>query len=247
MTLATAAAAAVAHWSMDESAGSTRVDSINTYNLTDHATVGSAAGKFNNAAVFVSASSQFLSRANGTEIATADEDVSWSLWWKSPSSLASVNQIIFARRAGNGVINYSLFYSQVHNSLIWTYGTISVVSSVSISTSTWYYVSCNHDSVNNTINIRVNGNTTDSGADTGFDPGFPISADLDVGADVFGQYLDGTVDDMVFMRSYVFTDADHDLAYASGTGVAFTSWSGGGGIIAQPYYPLLLGGLGGNL
>lgn len=216
---------------MDESAGSTRVDSVNAYNLTDHATVGSAAAMFGNGAVFASASSQYLSRANGSDLTTGDEDVSWSCWVNFGGSLPSVNQSIFARRAGNGTVNYQLYWQNNggQRRFLWTYGVNTAVSSQTISANTWYFVSCNHDSVNNTINIRVNGTTTDSTSDSGFDIFLPVSSEFDVGTDSSNQFLDGTVDDLVFMRGYVFTDADHDLAYASGTGVAFSSWGGGGG------------------
>lgn len=225
MSLADAAAAAEMAWSMDEASG-TRASSVGSHDLSDNNTVGSTTGMFDNAALFVAANSEWLERASGSDVTTGDEDVSWTCWFKSPSSLPGSNQMIFCRRAGNGVINYDLFYSQAQNKLIWTYGIVSVVSDVSISTDTWYFVSCGHDATNNLVFVRVNAGSRVTDSDSGFDVFLPITAAFRVGDDGFSQYLDGAVDDLVFMRDYVFTSGDHDDAYAGGAGVAFADWAG---------------------
>ncbi len=227
MSLAAAATAAEMAWSMDEASG-TRASSIGSHDLSDNNTVGSATGQFNNAALFVAASSEYLDRASGSDVTVGDEDASWSLWFKTPSSFPGSNQVLLTRQAGNGVNNYNLVFQSAFTRLLFSYGIAQVVSSVTLSTNTWYFISFGHDSVNNLVFLRISGHTTDTTSDSGFDAFLPITAPLRVGTDQFSQFLDGAIDDLVFMRGYVFTDADHDDAYASGTGVAFSSWAGGG-------------------
>lgn len=68
----------VSYWKLDEASG-TRADAHGTRTLTDNGAVGSVAGKINNAAVFVSASSKSLSNANSIGGATG-LPVSYNMW-----------------------------------------------------------------------------------------------------------------------------------------------------------------------
>jgi hypothetical protein len=77
----------LAHWRMNEESG-TRVDVHRAENLTDNFTVGFAAGKLGNAADFIPANTEFLSRANDADQIGGDTDYTITGWVRPDSTAA---------------------------------------------------------------------------------------------------------------------------------------------------------------
>jgi len=92
----------VHRWSFDEESG-TRVDSIDAAHLADVNAVGFAAGKQNNAASFVSASSQSLSKASG--VPNLGGVFTIALWW-NPVAGADLYTFLTAK----GTLSYGSPY-----------------------------------------------------------------------------------------------------------------------------------------
>ena len=95
----TLAAKIVSHWRLREAAGTTRLDSKSSNNLTDNNTVGVVVGVQANAANFETTSSQYLSIADASQtgLDPLTGDFAYSFWVK-PDNIAS-SRAIFGKGA----------------------------------------------------------------------------------------------------------------------------------------------------
>src|SRR5678815_5281605 len=74
----------IAFWELEEASG-TRVDAHGANDLSDNATVTSAAGKVGTAADFEVGNSEFLSIVDNPDLSVADIDFTWCAWVNSES------------------------------------------------------------------------------------------------------------------------------------------------------------------
>lgn len=238
MSLSDAAAAAVAAYTLDEASG-TRFDSVNSLDLTDFNTVGSAAGKFSDAADFESGSSEYLQRsADDADLSGGDVYLVFRLWVKLESK--SDLMCAFGKMGDSTGTNreYMLRYDNGGDRFVWfVFDSMTAVAATannfgSPSTGTLYLVHCGHNPVTNEIWISVNAGTRDTASHaTGI---FDGPSRFTVGGQQTGStpselasFWDGLIDDLVVMRDYDFTTSDATDDYNGGTGVAFASWAGG--------------------
>lgn len=201
----------VHYWNLNETTG-TRSDSLGAAPLTDNNTVGFTTGKNGNAATFVSANLESLS---DTTINPGDTDFSFSLWIRE----TSLGTYVLVARDGSGSRTFLLDVETNKPTFYNLPASNSVVSTVTLSTATWYHVYAYHDSVNNQIGISVNNETIVTTATTGA-PGSTPGIPFRVGArDTPGSelYFNGDIDELG-MWSRTLSTTERNTLYNSGTG-----------------------------
>jgi len=205
----------ISWWALNEASG-TRNDSHSTNHLTDNNTVTSSAGVQSNAANFVSANSEYLSRADNTALSVGDIGFTFCGWFYLSSKTGNPTAI------SKGSSEYAIRYATTPDRFqfsIYDGSTSNAVNANALGspgTSTWYFVCAWHDADNNTINIQVNAGTTNSTAhSTGVADGaavFTISSLIGT-----SQYWAGLIDEVAFYKR-VLTDDERSWLYNSGAG-----------------------------
>jgi len=235
MALADAVPFAVAHWSLDEASG-TRVDSVGANDLTDNNTVGTAAGKFGNAADFESGSSESLSRTDNVDLSVGDIEWMIRCWVNlesEPGEMAIVGKCVLG---DTNNIDYRLRYTGANGFDFFVtpdgvFGNRTTVSTgdIGVTTGTWYLIHCWHDPVANEIGIAVNGGAAVTQAhSTGVFDGTGVFTLGDLLG--FGQFWDGLIDDVVILKGYILDATERTEDYAGGAGVAFEDWDAVSGL-----------------
>lgn len=213
----------ISYWKMDEASG-TRVDAHGTNDLTDNNTVGSAAGKINDAGVYASANSEFLDHADNASLSTGNIDYTITCWI-FPTTLGS-DRIILAKDE-SGQREYALDFHNASTTLRYYIngGSVIVSSDPIITTNTWFFVCIWHDATADTINIQLNDETPISQS-TGGTPPDDTTADFSVGARDFSgfeQYFDGKIDEVGFWKRVLTSQERADL-YNSGAGLSYDNF-----------------------
>lgn len=240
------------YYKLDEASGSA-TDEVGANNLTENGTVGTRAGKIGTARDFSGSNSNYLSATDSAANSTGDIDWSVFLWMLADGGLSSF-PVVAAKgfQEGGADREYQVyidpssgFQAQFRNE---TDGTRTLVwGGGAISTGTWYFVAFGNSTTLNEGWVSVNAGTpavTGAGVLTAGTNNGAGTLRLGAAPNGGGGPLDGAIDEFAFFKR----DIRADLAsfYASGAGLAYPfSGGGGGGVIAQPYYALLLGGLGG--
>jgi RHS repeat-associated protein len=205
----------VAWWSMDETSG-VRKDSYYENHLTDINTVGSATGRKDKAADFVTANLEHLTVADNALLSGGDVDFTLvanvyldnntnTFVIMDKSDAASAYDYRIAHQAGTG------FRFRVSAS---TY-----VDSGAVTANAWHTVIAWHDSVNDTINIQVDHGTVNSVAfsDGTLDTANPLS----IGAFANGTMgLDGRLDEVAIYKR-VLTSNQRAWLHNNGLGRSY--------------------------
>jgi hypothetical protein len=213
----------VAYWKMDETSGN-RADSIGTITLFDSNTVTSATGKIGNGAEFVESNSEFLQ--SGSDPAAVDFNGSSSFTfnaWINTASDADPTKTILSK-TDSGQKQYHLAHivppsgmeCMISGNGLEDAGSVTNKSTVTISLSTWYFVSFVRDSANELLKLRINGVTYQTGAvDNSIING---TAPFRVGTfSITGNFFDGIIDE-VSAYNRALTDSEIDALYNSGDG-----------------------------
>ena len=202
---------------MDETSG-TRADSAGANTLTDNNTVGSAAGKIANAALFAAASTEFLSSADNTALSMGDFDFSIGLWFFATTSLDQ--RTIIAKGDGNtsNGTEYALYL--IANTLrfdVMSGSAADTIVSAALSLSTWYYALARYNAAANTLHLSINDVAVSPVSYSGgsYDSAHP----LNIGRwPVFNAwYFDGLLDEVGIWKRYL-SDAEGTLLYNGGNG-----------------------------
>ncbi len=214
----------ISWWALDEQSGA-RNDSHGTNHLTDNNTVGYTTGIKSNAAQFVSANSEYLSRADNAALSTGDINFEFGAWVYLSTKTAT--QRFISKWVGSAAsLEYLLVYDQPTDRFIFyvysgsTAGTATASTFGSPSISTWYYISAYHDATNNYVGISVDDGTVNSSSyslgvqDTG--SAFILGA-LSDGS---GGFVNGAIDE-VYMYKRVLTADERTWLYNSGAGRAY--------------------------
>ena len=157
------------YWKLEEASG-TRADSTATgATLTSNGTPGNNTGQVGNA-VDLNGTSQYLSRAHGSDVTLADTDFT-VMGWIRPTAVG--DRTVFDKYAsgggGNGfLLAIAAFYSNklsfdAYRSGVNT-GTVQSPSALSINT--WYHFCAMHDSVNNIMYLIIDDGTVQQVATT---------------------------------------------------------------------------------
>lgn len=222
----------ISWWTLDEESG-TRADSHGSNDLTDNNTVGYAAGKKSNAADFVPANSEYLSRASNNDLNTGNVDWTIAFWFYADSVTGT--QFLVSKDAGSSNRQYRIDLNSTTLRFFTFTATNSVAGTVNwgsaISTGTWYFVEAYHDAGNDLVGLRVDGGTPVSAACT--TPG--------TGSAYFGighgetSYFDGRIDEVVMWKRLLIDD-ERTWLYNSGSGRTYSDIPTG-----TVYTPLVAG------
>lgn len=218
----------ISWWPLDEASGA-RADSHGSNDLTDNNTVGQAVGKVGNAADFVAANSEYLSRADNASLSAGDVDVSWGLWVYLDDKTAARTVLAKFLVTGNHReywIQYNLDTDRFQFVVSSDGGSGTIVTLEadnlgSPSINTWYFIVAWHDAAGNTLNIQVNNGTVDSVAHTlGIYDG---TASFVLGriGDASANYHDGRLDE-VFMYKKVLSADERTWLYNDGDGRSYS-------------------------
>jgi len=163
----------VAFWALGETSGSNATDSVGSNTLTQHNTVGQAAGigGVGNSRSF-NGTNQYLSHAFNSTLEFQDADWTFVVWVYTTDNTLLQRAMSQDTNTGTDGVNLSLLGSttQYMNLRAYESGNSKDVAASSfgvLSNNTWYMVACWHDSTNLNINISVNAgtvNTTSLGA-----------------------------------------------------------------------------------
>ena len=190
--------------------------------LTNNGGATFAPGKIGDAAFFASASTQFLSRANNTDLQFGDAD--WTLgFWFNTTTTGLDQGIVSKDGVGSGEREFvfrslgSGFYRAVFFTATDTSQTID--NSVAVSDGVWNCAIVWHDTADQSINFSLNDGTTYSNV-VGSAAQAASTAAFRIANDVFSGTYDGAVDDMN-KWTRVLTAAERTTFYNGGTGIEY--------------------------
>lgn len=213
----------VSYWKLDESSGNA-TDSVSSNTLTNNNTVTYSAGKINNGANFVSASSKYLSIADNASLSITG-NLSISAWVNFSSTPSSGNYYAIVSKL-NGSPNYSYAFNLYNNA-----GTLSLYFQNSTNgtavtqglvawtptTSTWYHISAVYTAAAGSVSFYVNGvqqGSTQTGLGTSI---FDSTSLFAIGFYDGGNYFDGSIDEVGIWSRALSADEVSQL-YNSGIG-----------------------------
>jgi phosphodiesterase/alkaline phosphatase D-like protein len=213
------------YWKLDEASG-TRFDSIGSNNLSEFGTggVGQAVGKLGNAALFVSANSQYLSIGDNASLRSGS-NVSFTISaWVYLTSKSAAVDMIMAKEDSTGVGEYGLYYSSGSDRFkfaVYSSGNPTVLANSlgSVSLNTWYFIVATHDGSAHTNTIRINDAYQDSIAAA--DAASDTAATFNIGYfPKFNYYSDSRIDSVGFWKR-VLTPTEITELYNSGNGLEY--------------------------
>lgn len=231
-------------------AASPVTDEFGSNTLTNNNGVTTTSGKVGTAGSFVPASSQYLSHANNSDLATGDIDFTLAAWVQ----IATKNDrsdFVFKGFFDASAVEFEFGYDAVINDRFWLRifsADLSITNQVlannlgSPSTNTWYYVVAWHDSVNDLIGIQVNNGTADTAGTTTAPTANAGTWAVGRFIDVATRYMDGLLNQVAFWKRVVGS-TDKTALYNGGAGLPFASWDAGGGVF-NPYFYRQVAGMG---
>lgn len=216
----------VAYWKLNESSGSTRIDSLGVSNLSDNNTVTSGPGVISNSAIFSNASGNFLSVADNSALSmgagvrftiagwfnltTFTENLGFLSKWLGNPGMREYH--IYVVSAGVHVIRFG-----VRGADDVTNQTVDAATFGALPTATWLFFCCYYDGVN--IGISVNNGSFDTS---------PFTADVQDGTSDFNlgtsATLDPTLDcklDEIGIWKRVLTSGEITTLYNGGAGKTY--------------------------
>ena len=212
----------VSYWKLDEASG-TRYDSVLTSgnDLTDNNTVGSAEGKQGNAASFVAANNETLTKAASAELSFGDVDFTIAAWFNTGTKVDGTIVSVWENGVG---VNYALQLDgsgtkvQMRTFDAWP-GDIALYDTV-VNDSEWHLAIGWYDAAADTVNIQVDNTTVVTTASSGAPPGTTLTFAIGgiVGTDVL--CWNGLIDE-VGIWSRVLTADERAALYNSGDGVTY--------------------------
>jgi RHS repeat-associated protein len=214
-------------WSLDESSG-TRYDAHASNDLADNNTVSSSTGKAGNAAAFVSANSESLSRTDTDSLSSSDFTIlTWvkldstsgfhALVGKGDSDTASNREYLLYH--GNGTIRLNVGDGNGYSATVTATGN-------PLTAGVWYFVSAWYDSTLNTLNIQINDNTPESTTDLygSFNSTHPFV----IGAKENGTIpMGGLMDETAFYQR-VLTASERTWLFNNGNGRTYAEVNSAG-------------------
>ncbi len=216
-----------AWWSQDIDG----TDSHGSNNLTEVASPAHVSGKVGNAVDFELSSSQYQNIADNASLSFGDEDMSIGCWVNLESKAADagiIGKFEFATDNREYALSYingsDRFQFTVDNNGTAPTTNILANNLGAVSTGTWYFLVCVHDSAANEIRISANAGTQDITAhSTGI---FNSTSDFVIGAfnDTPFALFDGLVDEPFVYRKALSTD-EISWLYNGGDGRAYSELS----------------------
>jgi hypothetical protein len=217
----------ISYWKLDEASG-TRADSVtaSANDLTDNNTVTATTGKQGDAAHFVNANDESLSKASNDSLRCGNIDFTVAMWVRLTDK-AAYYYIGGKRTVGN--IEWELEFAQGSDRFFGTSdaGAVTATNGGSPTAGVWYFLVLWHDAAANTISIQVNNGTANSTATGGTSPGLTTGAVVlgDIGPGIApGSELNGDIDEVGFWKRTLTADEKASL-YNSGSGVTYPAFA----------------------
>ncbi len=212
-----------AYWKLDELSG-TRFDEKASNDLADNNSVGNNTGQVSNAAQFVRANSTYLNIADNAALSTGDIDFAFACWVYLDTINPGNDMRILGKGPAAGTREYTLDFEDSTDKFVFQVGGSGLARADSfgaLSTGTWYFVVCEHDSVANTVSIQVNNGTIDSTAFVGgpSDTAGDFRMGINENTQSFSA-LGGRIDEAGFWKKTLIAQERTDL-YNSGNGQTF--------------------------
>jgi hypothetical protein len=214
----------LAYWKLDETSG-TRFDSTaNNNDLTDNNTVGSGTGKIGNAASFVAANNEYLSRSSSSGLLAGTGGITVAAWVK-PDVVNQTQQIAGVWEGTTltdqyriGILASGEYFVQVRDNS----GTTALTSIAGSAVSgAWRLVFGWYDATAQTINLQVFDGSTNPTSTISFTatlnvPSSPLFNVAKGGA----AYYDGLIDELGSWER-VLTLTERTQLYNSGSGLTY--------------------------
>lgn len=215
------------YFALEESAGATRIDTTGRgNNLASVNNVGQTTGKIGNCAQFDAASQRRLSSTSTADFQMGDIDFTISLYVRLFSKPGNMNLVTKDAGSPNReyFITYNLgvdrfqFFVGNGTGII---GSMNANSLAAVALNTWYLLTCWHDSVGNTVNIKVDNLTTNTAATSG--PAATGTANFLLGTNNAASiFLDGLLDEVGGWKR-LWTANEHLARYNNGLGTGYPS------------------------
>lgn len=205
----------------DEASGNL-LDAHGSIDLTVNGTggIGSGTGIINGARDLEYSDSDYFSTADHDDFSIGDND--WAGWvWINVESLAGINNFVMGKDIANREWGVYLNSSGAIRFYVFSPASAftEVVSSVTITTGSFFFVAFWHDSVNNEIAIRVNSTKTTQAYSAGVKDS---TDDFQVGRGILNAtFFDGMVDEIGIRKGSIPTDDDWDDLYDGGAGLPY--------------------------
>lgn len=203
-------------WSLDEASG-TRHDSHGTNHLTDNNTVGQAAGKVSTAALFDSASTEYLSRASNATLATGDITFAF-FGWLYPTT--GGDRAIATKMMGS-TYEYEILRLSTTRLGAFINGTpcYPVSADLVMAQDAWSFFYFHFDATANEIVLQVNDNTavTTAFATAGVSTLGPVTIGANYYNGALAELMEGRLDEVAFLKDKL-TTAERTWLYNSGSG-----------------------------
>lgn len=155
----------IAWWELDEASGNRADSHTNALTLTDVNTVTSntGVGGVGTAALFASPNTEYLFRADGTEISMGDLDFTIAGWFYLTAD-PGADAWVFCKGPAVSLptVAYGLVFNNTNNLMRFSVGNGTTSGSITATTvgtpadATWYFFCAQHDSVANTIHLQIN-------------------------------------------------------------------------------------------
>lgn len=209
----------VTHWWTLNEASGTRADEVGAFDLTDNNTVGSTTGKVGDAAAFVAASSEYLSRS-GTDLSPGDTSWSMCVWVRTSNTGA--NQGIWCKDNGSQREYALLIYAGAIRFIGFdSGGGFYALDSAAIASNTWYCVVAGYDASTNKAFLSIDGGAKQESST--FSPYATASATPPSTLGLWeyvGWYLSGDIDEAAWCDA-ALSDAEIDEYYNGGSGLTY--------------------------
>jgi hypothetical protein len=230
----------VAYWKMDEASGDA-LDAYSTNNLTDTGTVPSTIGKIGTARK--PTTGKYFTTADSAALSTGDIDFTIQVWVGFDTLPGAANQFVMSRWDGATKYEYALYYDFTANRMkfiVSSDGTAGPLTTVTANTfgvvtqGIYYCVHAWHDSINNVLGIAIN-DTADTSAYSAGLVDTPARTTIGRNDDGSGNPMTAAIDEVGFWKR-MLTPTERTNLYNGGSGLAFSSFGGGGGGAGLPFF-----------
>ena len=212
----------IAHWKLDETSGSTAVDSEGGHDGTLVNGPSWTAGQLDGGLQFDGANDYV--RVTHDEALSLDQDMTFTAW-ANTASISGGYQVILAKDdPGNGASNY--WFGIWNDDLVFGYWAdggfrdVRTSASAGLTVGTWHHLAATFDDASNEVRLYLDGVEVQVGS-LAWEP-TTETVDLWIGHSVDGEYWDGRLDDVRIYDSVLEATEVAELAAAGGSG-------GGGG------------------
>lgn len=205
-------------WHLDEGSGATRADSVTSNDLTDVNTVGSAAGKINNAAVYAAGNtSQELTR---TSTASLSSYTDWTFgFWFNLSDTAA-NHGLVGKGAQDAYLEFVFAYNSGTDSIqlaVRDLGTTIISTNTFTTTNVWHFVAGGYDSVAGKFWLSLDNTAKEESGSVAANTTTTGTLKLGHG---FGNWTEGMIDNAFWYKNKSLSSGEISTIYNSGSGLA---------------------------